>query len=315
MEPHKRIINQEEGKNSMDISKIVIVPKITSLDYTMTQFHMTREDVFSKWKDDGMTRDDIQNNLQAHENHHHSLSLLKRLFDEKQFVHRNDLNREYVAKADAVISLGGDDHLQYVSHFIESTPIISVNSDPIRSNGNLLYFTAQEIMDILPLFKKDEHILEQWTRLSATINAGKNVIHAIPAMSQYALITEDPEGMARMFVELNGQSEKQRGSGLLIATGAGLTGWYKGASLYMPKTSLSRTERAARVILREPWSDTPHVMSNPLLKEGDELLVTYFTHTEGRLSSDTYDRYSIVRGNKVSIRISDMPLNVVNLAR
>ena len=313
----------------MDINKILIVPKITSLDYTMTQFNLTKGEVIDKWKGEGMSEEDIRRTIGAHDNHHNSLGIFKRVFHESQFIPRDEFNRDYADSAQAVISIGGDDHLQYVSHFITNTPLIGVNSDPIKRNGasdgSLMNLDANDASTLVSRLNEDNFQVEFWTRLVATISNGREVTSITPATCQYSLITEDPEDMARVLVEFKGESELQRGSGFLIATGAGTTGWYKGAYKYISshKYRIPRTQRTAKFVLREPFEKedpkleeiTTYKMPSLTLHQGDEIIMTYFTHNEGRLSSDTQKRYRIARGNKVSIRISDMPLNVVNLAR
>ena len=44
---------------------------------------------------------------------------------------------------------------------------------------------------------------------------------------------------------------------------------------------------------------------------GEEISMTYLSHAQGRVSSDALFRHTLKRGNKVTIRISNMPLKVV----
>src|SRR3989338_8106442 len=269
----------------MDTKRIVIVPKITSYDYTMTQFFLTGRQVINRWRGEGMSKEDIENTMRAHQNHYASFKILKNIFYEYQFVPRDEFNREHAQHATAVIALGGDDHLQYVSHFLEKTPLIGVNSDPVKkkgaSDGNLMYFEAEDTSLLMKRLKKDEFEIQPWTRLSAKIVTGGGTIEATSATCQYSIVTEDPEDMARVLVEFKGNRELQRGTGILIATGAGTTGWYKGASKYVSpnRYRLSRMEREAKFVLREPFEKedilpneiTKYKMHSLLLQEDEEI--------------------------------------------
>ena len=202
-----------------------------------------------------------------------------------------------------------------------------MNSDPVKkkgaSDGNLMYFEAEDTSLLMKRLKKDEFEIQPWTRLSAKIVTGGGTIEATSATCQYSIVTEDPEDMARVLVEFKGNRELQRGTGILIATGAGTTGWYKGASKYVSpnRYRLSRMEREAKFVLREPFEKedilpneiTKYKMHSLLLQEDEEIHMTYFTHNEGRLSNDTQTRYRLARGNKIVVKIAETPLRVITI--
>ncbi len=306
----------------MDLSNITIVPKISSYDYCQTQYKLSGNEVVQRWRSEGMTDDEVIRSLEAHENHHRSITTLRTVFSNKLFVARDIFNRDRAQQSSLVIALGGDDHFQYVSHFLDSSvPIMGVNSDPIRSDGNMLPFIAQDVVDALPSLQEDKFITQHWTRLSALIHAGGNKTIAIPATSQYAIVSEDPEGMTRYTLDFNGKSEHHRGSGLLVATGAGSTGWFRGAVKYLTRNHyrFGQTEPVARFALREPFEKeevpqgkaTTYEMAEGIIRAGEQLNITYGSHGEGRLGVDAQVRYPLQKGNTILIRLSDTPLRVV----
>lgn len=305
--------------------RIIIVPKIPALEYVTTQHHLTREEVLEKWEKDGQSKEEIEASIKAQENHEASLGILRSVFPERNIIARDSFTKKYAVNADAIIALGGDDHLWYVSHFLSHTPVIGINSDPVRSNGNRMHFIAEDIHELLSEFAANVYGVESWTRLEATIYAGDNVVRAIPAASQYAIFASYPGDMTRLELTLKGESEKQRGSGLIVATGAGSTGWYRGASKYSSsdRYEFPPTAKMARAILREPYENTrlepgqitTYQRCNPEIIAEDELSVKYFTHREGIFDVDALVRYPLARGNKIMIRISSQPLNVVTRIR
>ncbi|MDP3882348.1 MAG: hypothetical protein Q8Q31_05720 [Nanoarchaeota archaeon] len=302
----------------MNLKKVIVVPKVSVFDYSKSQFKLTEEALFAKWRDEGMTERDIENVMRAHENNRKAVDTMKSIFGEDNIIHRDSLNKDLVRESDLVISLGGDDHFQYVSHFVDSQLIMGVNSDPISSEGNMLYFHAGEVAGFIENLKSEHFRVEEWTRLEAQIISGKNTLNVVLASSQYAILTEDPEEMVRYRLQLNGKSEIQRGSGLIVATGVGSTGWYKGASKYAGRNcKFPKTERIAKLILREPFDKedtsgiTTYKMYNSTLLEGDELTLTYLSHGLGRLSTDCQVKYDLIRGNQVKIRISPLNLRVI----
>ena len=232
----------------MEISKIVIVPKWSKYEYDLHRYGLTHEQLIAKYTAQGV---DVKRVLDSHERQKKSLEELKRFFGQHQFVPRGEYSREIAAGADLVISLGGDNHLQYVSHFIDKGLVMGVNADILSSEGALDYFTAEKFEQVFKQLERGDFDIEEWTRLEAKVNG--NPVQM--ATCDYLVAEDRRKDMSRHILEFRGRSEEQKGSGLLVATGAGSTGWYNSVYRSMHGTDgiFPRTETSARFLLTEPY--------------------------------------------------------------
>jgi NAD kinase len=299
----------------MDISKIVIVPKISKYEYDMRRYRLSSEEVIQKYRDENVDADKI---LRSHENQKGALRILKRFFPEKQFVSREEFTEEIAVNADMVIALGGDNHLQYVSHFVDNQLMMGINSDPEKSVGALTYFNATSFDRILKRLEEGDFVIEEWTRLEARLEAGIGYVGL--ATCDYFLGEKERKNMSRHIIVHNGRSEEQKGSGLLVVTGAGSTGWYTSASRYLhsDENDFPKTDRMARFVLAEPYVQPGRRLENYVmlcgsLKEGEELTVYSLNDSEGIISNDSLEETTFNRGSKAILKLSDTPVRVVRM--
>ena len=292
----------------MDISKIVIVPKVSVYDFDMNMFRVTHEELNAKYQRENV---DYEKIVSSHNRHQQSLAELKKFFSESQFVSRDSLTREIAAKSDLVIALGGDDHFQYVSHFVDDNLIMGVNSDSVLSEGALNYFTAADFEKVARRLKQDDFKVEHWTRLEARLSGSRVPL----ATAHYYLGESDREKMSHYILEYKGKSEEQKSSALLVVTGAGSTGWYSSAYSYLHPdgNKFPKAQKTAAFFVTEVHRGglTGHSMLDGVLEEGEELVVYSLNKHAGRFSVDSCDKYDFRRGVKAVIRISDKPLNVI----
>lgn len=292
----------------MNLTKIIVVPKVTTYEFDMHRYKLTHDDLIAKYEREGT---DSQKIIKSYESHYQSIAKLKKIFSESQFVPRDCFTREIAAKADLVIALGGDDHFQYVSHFIDDTLIMGVNSDPSTSEGALNYFTAAIFEKVARRLAQDDFKVEHSTRLEARLNGTDVQL----ATAHYFLGESDREDISHYILEYRGKSEEQKSSGILVVTGAGSTGWYNSAYSYLRAdgNKFPKTQKMAAFFVTEihRGSLTGHSMLEGALEEGEELVVYSLNKHAGRFSVDSCDRYDFGRGTKAVIRISDKPLRVI----
>ena len=297
----------------MNISNIVIVPKMSKYELDMYIYKLTPGELLVKYKQEGVDEKRI---LESHERQKQSLKELKRFFGEKQFVPRDELTREIAAKADMVIALGGDNHFQYVSHFLDNSGLImGINSDPLRSEGNLIYLTTSDFENVLKKMQQGDFYMERWTRLEVQLNG--EVLEL--ATSELFLGEKERKYMSRHILTIRERTEEQKSSGLLVATGAGSTGWYDSACryLYPDGNWFSGTAGIARFLVTEPFHGklSGYSVLEGVLEAGDELIVRSLNDSAGILSIDSLEEYEFNRGASASIQISDKPLRVVRVER
>ncbi|MFH0948964.1 MAG: hypothetical protein V1802_00580 [Candidatus Aenigmatarchaeota archaeon] len=293
----------------MNISSIIIVPKMSKYELDMHNYKLSYGELIAKYRQEGIDEEKI---LSSHERQKKSREELRRLFNRNQFVAREELTKESIADADLVIALGGDNHFQYVSHFIDSSLIMGINSDPSKSEGVLTYFTTSNFESVLKKLEKNDFSVEDWIRLSAELN-GYPVEMAV---SEFYLGEKYRKGMSRHILQFNGQTEEQKSSGLLVSTGVGSTGWYDSACgyIYSNGNKKPKTDRRARFLVTEPYRGklTGYSIQHGVLREGDKLII-HSLNDDGIVSSDSIEDYKFNRGAKAVITISDKPLKVVRM--
>jgi NAD+ kinase len=155
--------------------------------------------------------------------------LYNALHNQAVFIYREELNIPYVKTFPLLVSFGGDNHFIYTARFA-SQPIIGINSDPKTSTGALLYFDVDKFLEYhkKDVFIKNEYQIEYWTQIEATLYyPDKSKISTGRCISETIIRNEFADSMSRYLVRINQKEyEEQKSSGLLLATGAGSTGWF-----------------------------------------------------------------------------------------
>lgn len=284
---------------------IVIIPKITKYDFDRVRFRFTKEELLDFYRQDG---EDIDRIVGGHERHMASLQACGEIFSGATFLERNELTRKLVRNADLVISLGGDDHFKYVSHFLENEVIAGINSDTFSSEGNLCYFT--DAADVLAAIK-GKFTVENWTRLQASVNGEK----VQKATGDYSLGEYVEQFMSSYAIEYRGDKEEQKSSGVMVMTGAGSSGWGGDEARYLHPEGIAfpRTARIARFIVK-----TPHhgkysglTMLEGVIEAGEELIVHSLNKRQGIVAVDSLENYEFNRPRTAVIKISETPLRVL----
>ncbi len=293
----------------MNTSNIVIVPKMSKYELDLHMLRLTHDQLVAWYERTGIDSEKI---IRSHEAQKQSLAEFKRLFDPEQFIHREQLTKEVADNADLVIALGGDNHFQYVSHFLDNSELImGVNLDPARSVGELTYFTTQGFEEVLKRLERDDFEVEEWTRIEA-ISHGQITV---PATSELSFGENIDSNMSRYIIEIRGERDEQKASGLLVATGAGSTGWYnsEGRYLFGEKGNVfPKTERIARFLARAPYGElSRYTMLEGILREGEILTVRSLNDAEGVIKVDAIEKYPFEMGAEAVARISDNSLRVV----
>lgn len=294
----------------ISIANIGVVLKLSRYERDRRSLELSHEQLLSYYQINGDKPNVI---YESHLRQQEAAAVLKRLFREYQFIPWENLTKEAVRKFDAVISAGGDDSIQYVSHFLDQTLIIGFNTDEVLSEGVLLPFNSRNIESALKNMENGNFAVENWTMLEARLTNCNVPL----AMGQYFIGSDDPEGMSTYVIGYRGQTEKQKSSGILIATGAGSTGWYN--SIYYDRYKkdgfFPTTERVAKFIVREIQRGrlTNHSLLEGTLEEGEELVIHSLNRGIGRFGVDASSKYDFKRGETAAVRLSNTPLRVVKV--
>lgn len=294
----------------MDFAKIIVAPKLSKFEWDMQRYHLSPRRMLAKYRREGV---DVERIMGSHERQKASLRAFQKIFKTSTYLLRGQITRSAAAKASLVISLGGDNHFQYVSHFVDGTPVVGINSDPKLSEGALDGLLASEYEQLARRLTKDDFEIEEWGRIQVVLNGKKLPVLAV---SEVYMGESHRCYMSRHLLEYRGKVEHQKCSGLVIATGAGSTGWYDSACRFrFPKGNrFPKTEQKLCFVACEPYhgklSGTKIV--DGTLKASEVLRVRSLNDTTGILSIDSEHSYPFSEGCHAVLKLA-LPLRVLKL--
>lgn len=283
--------------------KILIIAKHSKFEWEMQQLGLSKSELLKKLSREHANVDRI---LKAYEKQSLALNLMKYTFKGKaDFIMMNELNRR-IENYDIIISLGGDNSFTNISHYVENIPIMGINSDPERSVGYLTNWKINGIEDVENVFNSifdKKFLVEQWGRIQAKVN-GQLIT---PATSEYFVGEKNRTQMSRHIINYDNKEYEQKCSGLIIATAAGTTGWFKSAG--SPFTVKANCANEVSFIATELYG------SNPSPKQGticgtEKLIINSLNDDHGIISVDSWEEYDFIRGSTIEISLAN-PLNVV----
>ncbi len=213
---------------------------------------------------------ELQNNafdkvFHSHERQLENLEKLRARLPEADYIFREGLIAFEPKPGQILVSLGGDNHFVYCARFAGNEPILAINSDPATSTGSLLYFDTESFLKKLNREASADCELnpqisrqEAWTMVEAELQyPDGRIIRTGPCISEISIRNAFPDAMSRYVLSVDGEPpEEQKSSGLLIATGAGSTGWFRNClPPSIQRTShatFGREESLFRIVAREP---------------------------------------------------------------
>ena len=127
------------------------------------------------------------------------------------------VDRDYVpnfifGNDDIVVAIGQDGLIANTLKYLTAQPLIGINPDPERWDGILLPFRVTDLSRILPAV-----VAHQRQQPAVAILYGVNDL----------FLGQKTHVSARYQLSLEGKSEQQSSSGIIISTGLGSTGWLK----------------------------------------------------------------------------------------
>lgn len=291
----------------MKAFRILVLPKKSKFQWDCTRFRLKPRDMVAKYRKEGLNASRI---VASHERQMRALKKVLNQFPEARVIPQDKISRKNLAGADLIISLGGDNHFQHVSHFAGNSVVAGVNSDPTLSEGSLTTFTPDQLAKVASRILEGRFGVEEWTRLQVTLN-GKKLQDL--ALSEVFLGEAARCQMSRFRISGGGLSEVQKCSGLLVATGAGSSGWYDAAGRYLfaGGNRFPRTKKSFRFVTTEPFQGR---LSKPSLLNGSvsRLKVRSLNDTHGVVVLDTQLEHPFPEGSEAVITLGK-PLKVLAL--
>jgi NAD kinase len=121
---------------------------------------------------------------------------------------------------DLIVTLGQDGLVANTAKYVHGQPIVAVNPDPERFDGVLLPFLPGQVGEAVGALLNGKVRIREITMSEARFQDGQHML----AFNDFFLGASSHVS-ARYKISLNGKSEYQSSSGVLVSTGAGSTGW------------------------------------------------------------------------------------------
>lgn len=151
------------------------------------------------------------------------LSALQKQGFSQRTVYRAQLPEEDMQCYELIVSVGGDGTFLEVSHYVQQTPLLGVNSDKNWSVGFFCCATQDTVGTFLQQLKSVPK-----TELHRLQVLRDGVALPEPVLNDVLFAHVNPAANTRFTLEVSGEQQAYRGSGgLLACTAAGSTAWMK----------------------------------------------------------------------------------------
>jgi hypothetical protein len=287
------------------MQKVIVVPKLSMVEVDLHRYGLTEEELMRKYAAD---QKDVERIFESHYAQKAAVELLKERFPDG-ICYREGFNRHVAQSADLVIAAGGDDHFKYVTHYLNGTPILGLNTDPKRSRGELL---EDNVKEALAKLEKGEFEIKQETRIEALLNGKVQ----LPAMSIYSVgRDEDSDGNFRYKIQANGSVVTHPvTSGIIVYAGNGTGDWAKGAGRYAGTAlpHLNPTEGNIAWVVREP-NDTYELLYGIITEENTLTVTCHKDDSKATPDAIREHKIKLKSGDKLEFRASEVPLYHVRM--
>lgn len=144
-------------------------------------------------------------------------------FGRVQVLDRDLVPNYLFGKQDIVVAVGRDGLVANVlKYLLDGQPLIGVNPDPKRWDGQLLPFFPEDLRKILPEVIRRSRNVQSITLAQAKLNDGQ-VLRAVNDL----FIGRQTHASAHYEISQGSTRESQSSSGVIVSTGLGATGWMK----------------------------------------------------------------------------------------
>ena len=174
---------------------------------------------------------------------------------------RIDLDRFLFAPEDVVVTVGQDGLVANVAKYLRAQPVIGVNPAPDLYDGALARVAVERLRGLLPASAAGAAPVERRTMVQAALDGGQRLV----ALNEI-FVGHRSHQSARYRIAIDGDAEDQSSSGLIVASGTGLTGWARSiAEATHIALDVGVEEAAVGYWVREPF---PSVATATRLRAG-----------------------------------------------
>jgi hypothetical protein len=139
-----------------------------------------------------------------------------------QLVQRQFLPNFVFGPEDVVVALGQDGLVANTLKYLHGQPLVGVNPDPKRWDGQLLPFHVDDLEKVMREVLRNARRTQEVTMAEAKLNTGLS-LHAVNDL----FIGMKSHGSARYRLSTGRAAESHSSSGVIVSTGLGSTGWFK----------------------------------------------------------------------------------------
>ena len=139
-----------------------------------------------------------------------------------QVVQRAFLPNFVFGPEDIVVTLGQDGLVANTLKYLDGQPLVGVNPDPKRWDGQLLPFRVEDLEKVTREVLRKARSHREVTMAEAKLNTGLSLC----AVNDL-FIGMKSHGSARYRIALGKDAENHSSSGVIVSTGLGSTGWFK----------------------------------------------------------------------------------------
>jgi NAD kinase len=173
-----------------------------------------------------------------------------------QMIDRSFLPNFVFGPQDIVIVLGQDGLVANTVKYLNGQPVVGVNPDPARWDGQLLPFRLPDLAKVVPEVLLKRRAAKSVTMAQVTLNTGEK-LYAVNDL----FVGPRSHISARYKITAGGKSENHSSSGVIVSTGVGSTGWFKslvaGAAGIVQSLGTDATKQMGRLPKFAPKSEFP----------------------------------------------------------
>lgn len=164
-------------------------------------------------------------------------------------VMRDDLSRFLFSENDIIVPVGQDGLVANLAKYLEGQQVVGVTPDPASSEGVLTRHNVDALPALLKAAAHEDVDVQARTMVEAKVGEGLSIL----ALNELFLGHRSHQS-ARYVVQAGGSEEFQSSSGLIVATGTGLTGWAKSIMTATHRSfDIAPEDSRAAFFAREPW--------------------------------------------------------------
>ncbi len=200
--------------------KLVVVTRRTRLAELIDRFNTREQARFYVEHAGG----DFTEYVREDDAYRHALERIRRDLErvklKVQLVDRALVPTFLFSAQDLVITVGQDGLVANTARYVGAQPIVAINPDPAQFDGVLLPFAVDQALPAVARTLEAKARVREVTLAEATLADGQRLL----AFNDL-FIGARTHVSARYRLQVGEKKEEQSSSGLLVATGAGSTGW------------------------------------------------------------------------------------------